>query len=133
MEPNWKPLEMKVGPAPCVGFMFMGKVNGIYVWLHLLQSQYSELLKQEAAHRSFEAVPPSFLFLLTVQERILWAELRRVRIALHPYCVLDSLLPPSCAQPSSITPLVLIIPAKVLLVSTGVDSLMSVFVECRES
>ena len=28
MEPNWKPLEQKLGTKRCAGFMFMGRVNG---------------------------------------------------------------------------------------------------------
>jgi hypothetical protein len=28
MEPNWTPLELKLVPARCVGFMFMGRVAG---------------------------------------------------------------------------------------------------------
>lgn len=35
MEPNWTPLEIKVGPDRRVGFMHMGKASGIYVRLHL--------------------------------------------------------------------------------------------------
>jgi len=29
MEPNRKPVETKVGPTRCLGFVFMGRVNGI--------------------------------------------------------------------------------------------------------
>ena len=34
MEPNWEPLETKIGPARCVGFMSMGRVNGINLYKH---------------------------------------------------------------------------------------------------
>jgi hypothetical protein len=32
MEPNWKPLEEKLGKERCVGFMYMGRVNGINLY-----------------------------------------------------------------------------------------------------
>ena len=32
--PNWKPLEARLGPKRCVGFMFMGRINGLYVYKH---------------------------------------------------------------------------------------------------
>ena len=34
MEPNWKPLEEKLGKKRCAGFMFMGRVNGINLYKH---------------------------------------------------------------------------------------------------
>ena len=34
MEPNWKPLEEKLGRARCVGFMYMGRLNGIHLYKH---------------------------------------------------------------------------------------------------
>ena len=34
MEPNWKPLEEKLGRARCVGFMYMGRLNGINLYKH---------------------------------------------------------------------------------------------------
>jgi hypothetical protein len=34
VEANWLPLERKLGPANCVGFMFMGRVNGINIYKH---------------------------------------------------------------------------------------------------
>lgn len=40
MEPNWLPLERKLGPARCVGFMFMGRVNGINVYKHGISRTY---------------------------------------------------------------------------------------------
>jgi hypothetical protein len=43
MEPNLKPLEMKVGPARCVGFMFMGRVNGINLYKHGITRTYLNL------------------------------------------------------------------------------------------
>jgi len=43
MEANWKPLEMKVGRAHCVGFMFMGRVNGINLYKHGITRTYLNL------------------------------------------------------------------------------------------
>ncbi len=34
MEPNWKPLEQKLGKKRCAGFMFMGRVDGINLYKH---------------------------------------------------------------------------------------------------
>jgi hypothetical protein len=28
MQANWKPLEKRLGPARCAGFMYMGRING---------------------------------------------------------------------------------------------------------
>ena len=43
MEANWKPLEMKVGRAHCVGFMFMGRMNGINLYKHGITRTYLNL------------------------------------------------------------------------------------------
>jgi len=43
MEPDWKPLELMVGPARCVGFMFMGRVNGINLYKHGITRTYLNL------------------------------------------------------------------------------------------
>ena len=40
MEPNWKPLENRLGAARCVGFMFMGRVNGINLYKHGISRSY---------------------------------------------------------------------------------------------
>lgn len=40
MEPNWKPLENRLGAARCVGFMFMGRVNGVYLYKHGISRSY---------------------------------------------------------------------------------------------
>ena len=34
MEPVWAPLEKKLGRERCVGFMFMGRINGINLYKH---------------------------------------------------------------------------------------------------
>jgi hypothetical protein len=43
MEANWKPLEIQVGRARCVGFMFMGRVNGINLYKHGIARTYLNL------------------------------------------------------------------------------------------
>ena len=43
MEPNWKPLVDKLGEEQCVGFMFMGRVNGINLYKHGIARKYLNL------------------------------------------------------------------------------------------
>ena len=43
MEPDWKPLETKLGHARCVGFMYMGRVNGINLYKHGIARLYLAL------------------------------------------------------------------------------------------
>jgi hypothetical protein len=43
MEPNWKPLEEKLGKQRCVGFMYMGRVNGINLYKHGIARMYLNL------------------------------------------------------------------------------------------
>jgi len=43
MEPNWTPLEQKVGTKRCAGFMFMGRVNGINLYKHGIARMYLNL------------------------------------------------------------------------------------------
>jgi hypothetical protein len=43
MEPNWKPLELKLGLARCVGFMFMGRINRINLYKHGITRTYLNL------------------------------------------------------------------------------------------
>ena len=40
MEPNWKPLEDRLGAARCAGFMFMGRTNGINLYKHGISRSY---------------------------------------------------------------------------------------------
>ncbi len=40
MAPNWGPLETKLGTSRCVGFMFMGRVNGINQYKHGISRRY---------------------------------------------------------------------------------------------
>jgi hypothetical protein len=40
MDPNWKPLVDKLGEERCVGFMFMGRVNGINLYKHGIAREY---------------------------------------------------------------------------------------------
>ena len=43
MKPNWKPLEEKLGTQRCVGFMYMGRVNGINLYKHGIARIYLNL------------------------------------------------------------------------------------------
>ena len=43
MEPNWMPLEQKLGTNRCAGFMFMGRVNGINLYKHGIARMYLNL------------------------------------------------------------------------------------------
>ena len=43
MEPYWLPLERRLGKARCVGFMFMGRVNGINRYKHGISRTYLNL------------------------------------------------------------------------------------------
>jgi hypothetical protein len=43
MEPNWKPLEGRLGKARCAGFMFMGRTNGINLYKHGISRRYLNL------------------------------------------------------------------------------------------
>jgi hypothetical protein len=43
MAPNWKPLEEKLGRERCVGFMYMGRVNGINLYKHGIARTYLNL------------------------------------------------------------------------------------------
>lgn len=43
MEPNWKPLEDRLGKARCAGFMYMGRVNGINLYKHGISRGYLNL------------------------------------------------------------------------------------------
>jgi hypothetical protein len=43
MERNWKPLETRLGRKRCVGFMYMGRVNGINLYKHGITRTYLNL------------------------------------------------------------------------------------------
>lgn len=43
MDPNWKPLEQRLGIKRCAGFMFMGRVNGINLYKHGIARMYLNL------------------------------------------------------------------------------------------
>lgn len=43
MEPNWRPLEEKLGRERCAGFMFMGRINGINLYKHGMARMYLNL------------------------------------------------------------------------------------------
>ncbi len=43
MEPNWKPLEERLGRDRCAGFMYMGRLNGINLYKHGIVRAYLNL------------------------------------------------------------------------------------------
>lgn len=43
MKPNWKPLEARLGPSRCAGFMYMGRINGINLYKHGIARLYLAL------------------------------------------------------------------------------------------
>jgi hypothetical protein len=43
VEPNWKPLEERLGRHRCAGFMYMGRVNGINPYKHGIVRSYLNL------------------------------------------------------------------------------------------
>jgi hypothetical protein len=43
MEANWKPLEKRLGRNRCVGFMYMGRVNGVNLYKHGTARTYLNL------------------------------------------------------------------------------------------
>ena len=43
MDANWIPLENRLGRIRCVGFMFMGRVNGINLYKHGISRSYLNL------------------------------------------------------------------------------------------
>ena len=43
MQPNWKPLEKVLGRARSVGFMFMGRVNGVCLYKNGITRTYLNL------------------------------------------------------------------------------------------
>jgi hypothetical protein len=43
MDPNWKPLVERLGEKRCVGFMFMGRMNGINLYKHGIARMYLNL------------------------------------------------------------------------------------------
>jgi len=43
MKPNWKPLEARLGPSRCAGFMYMGRINGMHLYEHGIARLYLAL------------------------------------------------------------------------------------------
>ncbi len=43
VQTNWEPLEKRVGHARCVGFMYMGRVNGMNLYKHGTSRTYLNL------------------------------------------------------------------------------------------
>ena len=52
MGANWKPLEETLGALRCVGFMFMGRLNGIYQYKHGISRRYLFLDYEGRAYES---------------------------------------------------------------------------------
>ena len=50
MEANWKPLEDRLGRKRCVGFMYMGRVNGINLYKHGITRTYLNLDDEGNCH-----------------------------------------------------------------------------------
>ena len=62
MRANWKPLEDRLGPARCAGFMYMGRINGVNLYKHGLSRRYLNLRDDGRAFRQldrgrFEEIP----------------------------------------------------------------------------
>jgi hypothetical protein len=43
MQAMWKPLEERLGKERCVGFMYMGRINGINLYKHGMARMYLNL------------------------------------------------------------------------------------------
>jgi hypothetical protein len=43
MQANWKPLENRLGRERCLGFMYMGRLNGINLYKHGITRTYLNL------------------------------------------------------------------------------------------
>jgi hypothetical protein len=54
MEPDWKPLEEKLKPAQCAGFMLMGRLNGVNLYKHGLSRHHLNLGDDGRAYRYLE-------------------------------------------------------------------------------
>jgi len=54
MQANWKPLEERLGPTRCVGFMYMGRTNGINLYKHGLSRRYLNLSDDGRAFRHLD-------------------------------------------------------------------------------
>jgi hypothetical protein len=51
METNWRPLEKRLGRLRCVGFMFMGRINGINLYKHGIARLYLALDDQGQCYK----------------------------------------------------------------------------------
>lgn len=54
MEPNWKPLELKLGAKHCAGFLFTGRANGVNLCRHGIARTHLDLDRELAG--VFESV-----------------------------------------------------------------------------
>ena len=62
LQANWKPLEERLGPARCAGFMYMGRISGIHQYKHGLSRRYLNLSDDGRTFRHldrgrFEEIP----------------------------------------------------------------------------
>jgi hypothetical protein len=74
MEPNWKPLENRLGAARCAGFMFTGRVNGINLYKHGTSRSYLYLDDDGNCYAAGKAgcyLPADFAQELSKLERLL--------------------------------------------------------------
>ena len=74
MEPNWKPLEDRLGAARCAGFMFMGRTNGINLYKHGISRSYLHLDDDGNCYRAGKPgcyVPADFEQELAEMEKLL--------------------------------------------------------------
>jgi hypothetical protein len=53
-EPNWNPLEKRLGRHRCAGFMYMGRVNGINLYKHGISRSYLNLDDEGNCHAASE-------------------------------------------------------------------------------
>ena len=75
METNWRPLEKRLGRARCVGFMFMGRINGINLYKHGIARLYLALDDQGQCYR--------YCGKSRYQPTAFEAEIRRIEAALR--------------------------------------------------
>ena len=54
MDPNWKPLVERLGEERCVGFMFMGRMNGINLYKHGIARMYLNLDDRGECYMCYE-------------------------------------------------------------------------------
>jgi hypothetical protein len=71
MEPDWKPLEARLGAARCAGFMFMGCVKGIRQYKHGISRR---CLFLDDHGRAYEASGRNEFRRVPFEEALAWVE-----------------------------------------------------------